>query len=218
MITVKPTYRSNRMQRFALALLLGTLPMLASCATRWGGGSGTFIDAETKAPMAGVHVVIYLGTSAPSEFPFGHSRHGCGPEFYAVSDAQGKFTIPEDALDQPWQFSLTRVSTSVNVVAYARAYVGTATLEGVRRTGYGDVKEGPVKVTVEMSRDTRTAWHRSEWLAQATNAGCSCSAMQLAMARELKDLYGAAQSEWAAKHGKGVVGPGHWPKIGCEAK
>ena len=202
----------------ALVLLLSALPMLASCATRWGGGSGTVIDAETKAPMAGVHVLIFVRTSAPSEFPFGHSRHGCGPEFYAVSDAQGKFTIPEDALDQPWQFSLTRVSTSVNVVEYARGYVGSATREGIRETGYGDVKEGPLKVTVAMTKDTRTLYERALWLTRSTDVGCGCTEMHRAMARELKEISLLASQEYQAKNGRGMHGPGLLPQRACEAK
>ena len=187
--------------------------MLGSCATRWGGGSGTVIDAETKAPMAGVHVLIFISTSAPSEFPFGHSRHGCGPEFYAVSDAQGKFTIPEDALDQPWQFSLTRVSTSVNVVAYARGYVGGATREGVRQTGYGDVKEGPLKVTVLMHKDTRTLYQRMIWLGQMTGSGCQCNAMHRAISQEISDISRAALREEQAL---GHVATGEAPARSCE--
>lgn len=218
MTTINTTHRTNQIQRYALALLIATLPMLGSCATRWGGGDGTVIDAETKAPMAGVHFLIFVRTSAPSEFPFGRSRHGCGPEFHAVSDAQGKFTIPEDALDQPWQFSLTRVSTSVNVVAYAREYVGGATREGVRQTGYGDVKEGPLNVTVAMSRDTRTRFERKESLSQQTMAGCACGAMHLAMLRELSEIEpGADLEEFVRQRGGMPLQPGEprpMPRLG----
>lgn len=171
-----------------VVLLLSALPMLGSCATRWGGGSGTVIDAETKAPMAGVHVLIYLSKVTLPSFPFSQSGQGCGPEFYAVSDAQGRFTIPEDALDQPWEFSLTRQSNHVNVVAYARGYVGSTTLEGIRQTGYGDVKEGPLKMTVAMSRDTRTLYQRMIWLGQMTGTGCQCNAMHHAILLEHKDI------------------------------
>ena len=200
-----------------MALLLATLPVLGSCSTRWGGGSGSVIDAETNAPMAGVHVLIFVRTSAPSEFPFGHGRLGCGPEFYAVSDAQGKFTIPEDALDQPWQFSLTRVSTSVNVVEYARGYVGGATREGIRQTGYGDVKEGPLKVTIAMSKDTRTMYERALWLTGSTDVGCGCTEMHRAIARELKEIAGPAQRDETARSGR-IGGPGLLPQRECGEK
>lgn len=201
-----------------VVLLLSALPMLGSCATRWGGGSGTVIDAETKAPMAGVHVLIYLSKVTLPSFPFSQSAQGCGPEFYAVSDAQGRFTIPEDALDQPWEFSLTRQSNHVNVVAYARGYVGSTTLEGIRQTGYGDVKEGPLKVTVAMSRDTRTLYERALWLTTSTDVGCGCTEMHRAMARELKDLALLASREYQVKNGRGMHGPGLLPQRACEAK
>ena len=68
-----------------VAFLIAALPMLNSCAaTRWGGGSGIVIDAATKEPIAGAHVVLYISTSAPSAFPFGNSTQGCGPDFYAA--------------------------------------------------------------------------------------------------------------------------------------
>ena len=188
MTVVNSRHWANLMQRFVLILLFATLPMLGSCATRWGGGSGTVTDWETKAPMAGVHVLIYLGKVTLPSLPFSRSTQSCGPEFYAVSDADGKFTIPDDALDQPWEFSLTRQSTHVNVVAYQRGYIEGVKIEGVNQTGYGDVKAGPLKVTVTMNKDTRTLYQRMIWLGQMTGSGCQCNAMHRAILLEHKDI------------------------------
>lgn len=202
-----------------IALLLATLPMLGSCATRWGGGSGTVIDAETKAPMAGVHVLIYLSKVTLPSFPFSRSTQSCGPEFYAVSDAQGRFTIPEDALDQPWEFSLTRQSNHVNVVAYQRGYIEGVKIEGVNQTGYGDVKAGPLKVTIVMKKDTRTSYERALWLTDFTAVGCGCTDAHRAIALELKQIAPLAERDEAARRGQPWIGgPGLLPQRECREK
>ena len=200
MTALSKTKRPRRLHRYAVALLLTTLPMLNSCAaTRWGGGSGIVIDAATKEPIAGAHVVLYISTSAPSAFPFGNSTQGCGPDFYAVSDAEGKFTIPEDALDQPWRFSLTRIEKIFHAIAYKRGYIDARQIEGIRQTGEGDVKTGPLRMTFGMMKDTRTLWDRAQWLAERTGAGCQCNEMHRAMAAELKEISLPAVREEAAR-------------------
>ena len=192
--------------------------MINSCAaTRWGGGSGVVIDAETKQPMAGVHIVLYITSSSPSAFPFGNSAQGCGPDFYAVSDAQGKFTIPEDALDQPRRFSFTRTENLFHAIAYKAGYTDARAVEGVSSTGEGDVKTGPLKVTFEMAKESRTLYDRALWLVGRTTAGCGCNDMHRTMAKELKEISGRAEREEAARRNQPfIVGRGLLPQRVCE--
>ena len=144
--------------------------------------------------------------SSPSAFPFGNSAQGCGPDFYAVSDAQGKFTIPEDALDQPRRFSFTRTENLFHAIAYKAGYTDAREVEGVVSTGEGDVKTGPLKVTFEMNKDTRTLYKRLEWLGANTVAGCQCSDMHRAMEKELSELAPRANRDEAARRGSPLFG------------
>ena len=212
MTPLSKTNRSQRLNRFAIALLLAMVPMINSCAaTRWGGGTGIVIEAETKQPMAGVHIVLYLSSSSPSAFPFGNSAQGCGPDFYAVSDAQGKFTIPEDALDQPRRFSFTRTENLFHAMAYKAGYTDAREVEGVSSTGEGDVKTGPLKVTFEMAKEGRTLFARKEWLSQLTMAGCRCGDLHTAMLQEIKEIEPLADREEAVrKRGGKPLGPGEF--------
>ena len=173
----------------AIATPLCLLTLLGSCASRWGGGGGTVVDAETKQPLSGVPVAIYLSTSSASILPHGNAVPYCGPQYYTTSDANGKFSIPENALDLPWRFSFYPINVSLHAVAFKAGYVDSRDIEGIRFDGYTNIKTGPLKVSFEMRKDTGSLWKRYEWLGERTRVGCSCSDMHTAILKERKEIY-----------------------------
>ena len=173
----------------AIATPLCLLPLLGSCASRWGGGGGTVVDAETKQPLSGVPVAIYLSTSSASILPHGNAVPYCGPQYYTTSDANGKFSIPENALDLPWRFSFYPINVSLHAVAFKAGYVDSRDIEGIRFDGYTNIKTGPLKVSFEMRKDTGSLWKRYEWLGERTRVGCSCTDMHTAILKERKEIY-----------------------------
>jgi hypothetical protein len=176
-----------RWPRTAIALLFACLPLLGSCAQRFGGGTGTVVEATTGQPMAGVHIVLYLMSSG-STGPFPSSSTICGPDYYTVSDEQGKFTIPDDALDLPWRFSLSPRIPSFNAVAYKPGYVGYDRVQGITYFNDEYKKTGPIKVDFEMKKDERTPDKRAQWLANLSLAGCQCWAFHKESADELREI------------------------------
>ena len=203
----------------AIATLLCLLPLVASCASRWGGGSGTVVDAETKQPLAGVPVAIYLSTSSASILPHGNAVPYCGPEYYTTSDANGKFSIPETALDLPWRFSFYPINVSIHAVAFKAGYVDSRNIEGIRFDGYTNIKTGPLKVTFEMTKDNGPRLARAKWLAQRTVVGCGCGNIHLAIETELTDISSAASDEWYAKNPVRIGGVrGILPQRSCKGQ
>ena len=204
----------ERQLRRALALLLCLLPLVASCASRWGGGSGTVVDAETKQPLSGVPVAIYLSTSSASILPHGNAVPYCGPEYYTTSDANGTFSIPENALDLPWRFSFYPINVSIHAVAFKAGYVDSRNIEGIRFDGHTNIKTGPLKVSFEMSKYTGKLWDRSEWPVARTAVGCGCGEIHRAISMELNAIRDAARSEFM-KEGNRASAAGLTPRRPC---
>ena len=153
------------------------------------------VDAETKQALSGVPVAIYLSTSSASILPHGNAVPYCGPEYYTTSDASGKFSIPETALDLPWRFSFYPINVSIHAVAFKAGYVDSRNIEGNRFDGHTNIKTGPLKVSFEMRKDTGSLWKRYEWLGERTGVGCGCTAMQKVILRELREIREAAEKE-----------------------
>ena len=158
------------------------------------------VDAETKQPLAGVPVAIYLSTSSASILPHGNAVPYCGPEYYTTSDASGTFSIPENALDLPWRFSFYPINVSIHAVAFKAGYVDSRDIEGIRFDGHTNIKTGPLKVNFEMTKDNGPRLARAEWLAQRTLVGCGCGNIHRAIETELADISRAATVEYYAKY------------------
>lgn len=179
-----------------LVLFLGTLAMLGSCASlTTSSGNGVVIDGDIQQPVAGAYVGLYFWSYAPSSIPWTASKQGCGPEFYAVSDVNGKFVIPPGVLEPRSEFSLQRVNHSLNGFAYMRGYVDEVSITGTQTRGGQPGRTEPLAVRVVLRKDTRTRFERKEWLAQQTMAGCGCSAMHVAMLQEIRDIEPDANRE-----------------------
>ncbi len=208
------------MKRYFGVLLISGLSLLTSCASLTpSAGNGIVIDADTQQPMAGVYVGLYVWSYSPSSIPWAPSRQGCGPEFYAVSDANGKFIIPAGTLEPRTEFSLQRVNHSLIGFAYKRGYVDEVRITGTQARGSQPGKLEPLAGKVVMRKDTRTLYERALWLTESTAVGCGCGEIHLAMARELKEIAGPAKQDEAARRGQPwISGPGLLPQRECNEK
>jgi hypothetical protein len=184
----------------SLFLLLACAPLVGSCATRYGGGGGVATDFVTGEPMAGVHVIVYLMSSRATFGIVSSNSASCGPDYHTITDANGKFEVPEDALDLPWRFSTSSRIPSFNVVGYKAGYFpGETNVGGIDFGGMEDAKTGPLKITIRMAKDERTLFKRSEWLSDRSMAGCRCGPMHSAMAAEAKAIKPQAGREEAER-------------------
>lgn len=208
-------------------LLLAALCLLTSCASLTpSAGNGIVIDGDTQQPMAGVYVGLYFWSYSPSSIPWTPSRQGCGPEFYAVSDANGKFVIPAGALEPRTEFSLQRVNHSLIGFAYKRGYVDEVRITGTQARGSQPGKLEPLAVKVVMRKDTRTLFEHKEWLSANTMAGCRCSEIHKAMLSEIREIEPEAnrQERIRLNGGKPLAPgqlvlpfpPGPYPRRTCE--
>ena len=172
----------------------GLAAVISVCAwgsTRWGGGEGTVIDAETKQPVAGVQVMLWLNTTSYGGMPWLKSATACSVDYLAVSDTQGKFVIPAEALIEPTTFTLRQSMRDFYVMAYKRGYDYTIT----ELTGIGSDPDrgalrrpGPLMVRIEVMKDTRSPVQRQDYLAKSYIAGCGCGEMHRAMRVEIDQL------------------------------
>jgi hypothetical protein len=200
---MKPISRLAQSKRWlSVFLLLACAPLVGSCATRYGGGGGVATDFVTGEPMAGVHVIVYLMSSRATFGIVSSNSTSCGPDYHTITDANGRFEVPEDALDLPWRFSTSSRIPSFNVVAYKAGYVpGEMIYGGINYDGMEDTKVGPLKITIQMEKDQRTLFKRSQWLAERSLAGCRCGPMHSAMVAEANSIFREANRAEAIRLG-----------------
>ena len=183
-------------------LLLACAPLIGSCATRYGGGGGVVTEFATGEPMAGVHVILYVMSSRVTLGIVSSNSTSCGPDYHTITDANGRFEVPEDALDLPWRFSTSSRIPSFNVVGYTAGYVpDEIDLGGIYYDGWEDKKTGPLNIKIRIKKEERTLFARSRWLAQRSIAGCRCGPMHSAMAAEARSIRLEANREEAIRLG-----------------
>jgi hypothetical protein len=172
-------------------VLLGGLPLFALGGTRWGGGEGIVIDAETRQPVVGVQVLFWLNTTTYGGVPWLKSATACSVDYLAISDAHGKFLIPEDALVEPTSFTLRQSMRDFHVMAYKKGYEYSIT----ELTGIGSDpdrgalrRQGRLTVKIEVSQDMRSPVKRQDYLARSFIAGCGCNQLHRDMRAEIEEL------------------------------
>ena len=200
-------------------ITLGTLAVSVLAtqahAAGFGGGSGFVHDAEGK-PIAGVHVIVYIMSRGTNNIPlpFARSSPVCGPDYYTATDAQGRFSIPEDELAFPWKLSLfeDRRPRFLPVV-YAKDYVDTGIeiRAGLTTREGADRKTGPIVLDVTMKPDTGSRVERAKYLSYIGGAGCRCWPFHEELNKEFRVAYAKAADE-LAKQGKSGGVPGLSPR------
>ena len=176
------------------------LNIAAAHAASFGGGSGFVHDTEGK-PIAGAHVIVYIMSRDVSNIPipFARSSPVCGPDYYTTTDAEGRFSIPENELEFPWKLSLlSERRPRFLPVVYAKDYVDTGieVRAGLETRDGGDRKTGPIVLDVTMKRDTGTRVERAKYLSYIGGAGCGCWPFHEELNREFKTVLSAAQNEY----------------------
>ena len=176
------------------------LNIAAAHAASFGGGSGFVHDPEGK-PIAGAHVIVYIMSRDVSNIPipFARSSPVCGPDYYTTTDAEGRFSIPENELEFPWKLSLlSERRPRFLPVVYAKDYVDTGieVRAGLETRDGGDRKTGPIVLDVTMKRDTGTRVERAKYLSYIGGAGCGCWPFHEELNREFKTVLSAAQNEY----------------------
>ena len=182
----------------AASSAVGLLSLSAHAAS-FGGGSGFIHDPDGK-PIAGVHVIVYIMSRDTNNFPlpFAPSSPVCGPDFYTTTDAQGRFSIPDDELQFPWKLSLfaDRRPRFLPVV-YAKDYVDTRiqVRSGLATRDGADRKTGPIVLDVTMKPDTGTRVERAKYLSYIGGAGCRCWPFHEELNKEFEIVHGLARQE-----------------------
>ena len=191
------------------------LNIAAAHAASFGGGSGFVHDTEGK-PIAGAHVIVYIMSRDVSNIPipFARSSPVCGPDYYTTTDAEGRFSIPENELEFPWKLSLlSERRPRFLPVVYAKDYVDTGieVRAGLETRDGGDRKTGPIVLDVTMKRDTGTRVERAKYLSYIGGAGCGCWPFHEELNREFGTVYAVAAGE-LARQGKSGGVPGLSPQ------
>ncbi len=193
-----------------LPAVIALAAMTPTHAASFGGGSGFVHDAEGK-PIAGVHVIVYIMSRDSNNIPlpFARSSPVCGPDYYTTTDAQGRFTIPEDELAFPWQLSLfeDRRPRFLPVV-YAKDYVDTGieVRAGLETKDGGDRKTGPIVLDVTMKADTGSRVERAKYLSYIGGAGCRCWPFHEALNKEFRVVYDLAKGQMLKQGSIGMPG------------
>jgi len=209
--------RHTAAHQVVAAVLTAVISVCAWGSTRWGGGEGTVIDAETKQPVAGVQVMLWLNTTTYGGMPWLKSATACSVDYLAVSDAQGKFVIPAEALIEPTTFTLRQSMRDFYVMAYKRGYDYTIT----ELTGIGSDPDrgalrrpGPLMVRIEVMKDTQPLMKRVDVLAGRSMAGCGCSSLTRDILNERREIeLQAIKEENASKWGDRPPVAGDPPRV-----
>lgn len=111
-------------------------------------------------------------------------------------------TIPDDALDEPYSFTLGRPLREFHVAAYKRDYDYVIKSIGgvVDSIDRGATKTGPLDIRIEVMKDTRSVYDRALELQGLTMAGCSCGEYYAVTALELRQIEKMATQEYRKRY------------------
>jgi hypothetical protein len=186
--------RAQKERRIGFTLMWLMVPLLFyACSERLGGGSGYVYDAETKAPLAGVPVVLYVMSNTATLAPFMNSGGGgrCDSDFYAMTDANGRFEVPYFSLFVWWQPSLNARSPILYGTAYRKGfYTDMKIKSGISGADHSARKSGALEVEFAMVKETGTQVERGKYLGELFRAGCSyCTEFRRHVSNELLEMF-----------------------------
>lgn len=166
-------------------------------------------DAETKQPVAGVPVVLFVRSTLPNLVPVMHSGGGtgCDTDFYGVTDANGLVDVPYFSLFVWWRPSFNARSPLFYANGYQRGHHARLTKQdGISGAGHNAHKSGTLRVEMAMVKDSGTLYDRARYLIDVSAVGCGCADIHGQIANELQEISLPAEREEAKRRGQPDLG------------